>query len=741
ERLALMLEQAGGPVVLADERSLGKLPAGGGQRFCLDRDEELLAGLEPTAPPRLAGPENAAYLMFTSGSTGTPKGVVVPHRAAAWYAATAVGNYGLGSGDRVLQYASVSFDISVEEIFPALACGATLVLTTGEPLSAARLFEKCRREGVTALFMATALWHELTAEASAHPESFPASLRLVCFGGEKVLPERVSSWRRSVDPAVELINSYGPTEATVVAALYWIEADGEAAEVPLGRPIPGACLYGLDRHFIPLPIGVPGELLIGGAGVARGYLHRPDLTADRFVPDPLSGEPGGRLYRTGDRTRWRWDGNLEYLGRIDRQVKVRGFRVEPGEIESLLSSYPGVFEAVVLVCQEPSRERRLVAYVLPQPGGEVSVRDLRGFAKDRLPAYMVPATIVSVGSLPRTPNGKVDRLALERESPILDREPWEAEPGWIGPRTPTEELVAGVWSAVLGVERIGVADDFFDLGGHSLLATQVVSRLEQTLGIAVPLKQLFQTPTLAGLAESLDAGLAAGREAAPPIVAVPRDGALPLSFAQERLWFLDQLEPGSPLYNMPLTVGMPVDLQAAVLESALAEVVRRHEALRTTFRSVAGRPVQEIAPACGWSLPEVDLSALQSPLPEAQRLSAEEALRPFDLSGGPLLRTTLLRVEPRAPVLLLLTMHHIVSDGWSLEVLERELTALYEAFSRGAPSPLAELPVQYADFAVWQRQWLQGDQLDRQLAYWRRQLADLRGLDLPLDRPRPVAGS
>ena len=450
------------------------------------------------------------------------------------------------------------------------------------------------------------------------------------------------------------------------------------------------------------------------------------------MPDPFTAGPGGRLYRTGDLARTRADGETEYLGRIDHQVKVRGFRIELGEIESALTACPGVVETVVLAREDEPGEKRLVAYVAP---GGLQVEALRSALSSHLPDYMLPSAWVLLEELPRTPNGKVDRKALPKPA----RQAGEAP---VRPRSQEEELVAAVFAEVLGVERVGAGDDFFALGGHSLLATRVVSRVRETFGVELPLRALFEAPTVAALVGRL-AMAAGGAAPAPPLRPRPGGAGAPLSFAQERLWFLDRLEPGTPAFNMPASARLTGALDVPALARALSEVARRHESLRTTFGVEDDRPVQVVHPPAPVPLPVVDLSGLCAPcaLSEAARLAAAAALAPFDLARGPLLRAALLRLGPEEHTLLL-AMHHIVSDGWSLTVLLRELGALYAAFAAGLPSPLAELPVQYADFALWQRTWLQGEALEAQLAFWRRRLAgELPVLDLPTDRPRPEVRS
>ncbi|HEU4881353.1 MAG TPA: amino acid adenylation domain-containing protein, partial [Longimicrobium sp.] len=552
-------------------------------------------------------------------------------------------------------------------------------------------------------------------------------LRVVC-SGEALPPALVERFHDRFPAPVALTNLYGPTEAAVDVSFWTCPRDESADVVPIGRPVWNTALYVLDAALRPVPVGTPGELYIGGVQVARGYLDRPGLTAERFVPDPFSAEGGARLYRTGDRARWRVDGAIEYLGRLDFQVKIRGFRIELGEIEAALRQHEGVADCVV-VAREDAGEQRLVAYIV----GEAETEALRAHVRRSLPEYMVPSAFVSLDALPLTANGKLDRKALP--APELA----SAGERYVAPRTPAEEVLAEIWAEVLRLERVGVEESFFELGGHSLLATRVVSRVRDVFAIELPLRALFEGPTVAALAGRVEEMRRAELPVLPPVVPAERTGPLPLSFAQERLWFIDRLEPGSTVYNLPrgLRLGGVLDEQA--LERALGEIVRRHEALRTVFAETDGSPVQVITPFDGFVVPVEDLSGLSEADREAavKRRAGEEAARPFDLAAGPLFRAALLRLDSEDHVLLL-SMHHIVSDGWSMGVLDRELSALYAAYARGEASPLPGLAVQYADYAVWQRAQLEGEALDRQLAYWRERLADAPALlELPTDHPRP----
>ncbi len=588
-----------------------------------------------------------------------------------------------------------------------------------------------RRHGITHLQCTPSLAQALLLEPEA-PGALAGLSRLM-VGGEALAADLAARLRSTIGG--ELLNMYGPTETTIWSSTHRV--DGAAGPVPIGTPIANTALYVLDARLRPAPIGVPGELFIGGAGVARGYHARPELTAERFLPDPFSAQVGARMYRTGDLARWRADGTVEFLGRVDHQVKIRGFRVEPGEIEAALEKHPGVRQAAVVAREDSAGSARLVAYVIPRPEEAPSTDALRAFARRLLPEHLVPSAIVALDAFPLTPNGKVDRKALPAPDGLR-----EAAREYIAPRTRTEQRVAEIWSAVLGVEQVGAGDDFFALGGHSLLAARAISRLRDAFGVELALRELFEAGTVSALAERIDA-LPKTAPRTPPLVPGSHEGALPLSFAQQRLWFLEQLDPQNAAYNEAVTVRVDGVLDVAVLERCLLEVVRRHMSLRTTFRAEDGKPVQVISPEARLTLARVDLTALSgSAQAEAvSRLAGEEALRPFALVSGPPLRVSLMRLGEREHVLLVV-LHHLVSDGWSLGVLVREVAALYPAFSTGAASPLPELALQYVDYAAWQRGWLRDEALEAQLAYWRTRLAGApQSLELPTDHPRPPVRS
>ncbi|HEX3529757.1 MAG TPA: non-ribosomal peptide synthase/polyketide synthase, partial [Thermoanaerobaculia bacterium] len=723
ERLAAMLADSRAPLLLTREGLRDRLPRHGAETLCLDSlDLALDPGPDP-GPPAGHDPDHLAYVIYTSGSTGRPKGVEVAHRGLVNLTLAIRRAFRSGPGQRVLLLASLSFDAAVAEIFMALGAGACLHVAP-PLLPGPELLELLAREEVTIVTL-------VPAALAALPWGELPRLETLVVAGEACPPELAALWRRGR----RLLNAYGPTEITVCASI--AEEPAGDLRLPIGRPLPNVQVHVLDGRLEAVPAGVPGELYVGGISLARGYLGQPDRTAERFVPDPLGGRPGGRLYRTGDLGRRLADGTLDFLGRADTQVKVRGFRIELGEIEAVLAEHPAVQSAAAVVRDDLPGGRGIAAYAVPRPGreGEVEAAALRELLAQRLPPYMVPAALMVLAEMPLQPNGKADRRAL----PAPGVEAWRStEPA--APRTPAERRLAAVWAGVLGLEAVGIHDDFFALGGHSLLAIRLAHESGRELGVEVPASRIFETPTVAGLAGSLAAELAASsRELRPALPEPPRRVArgaapVPASFAQRRLWLLDQLDPGEAVYNLPVAVHIEGRLGEAVLERSLGETVRRHEALRTTFTSVAGEPVQVIAPAGPWRLPVVDLTAVPGAAELAGELAREEARRPFDLARGPLLRAVLLRLGGGESILLL-NLHHIVSDAWSMAVLVREIRALCAAFDAGVPSPLPEPVLQYADFSLWQRQWMSGGALAPQLDFWRAALRDLPALTLPVDRP------
>jgi amino acid adenylation domain-containing protein/non-ribosomal peptide synthase protein (TIGR01720 family) len=732
-RIAQIVEDAGVRVIVTLGEFAAAMPATNVTVVRLDDDAAELAAASDARPTSAATASNLAYVLFTSGSTGKPKGVAIEHRQLVNYVRGVASKLALPEDASYAHISTFSADLGNTVLFPPLCLGGTLHVIpqdlTTDPNGLAEYFA---RERIDCLKIVPS--HLAALLSASHPERL-IPRRLLVLGGEG------SSWDliariAKLAPDCRILNHYGPTETTVGVLTYPVDPTRPAptAIVPLGRPLPNSRIYVLDPRSQPTPVGVPGEVYIGGDGVARGYLNRPDLTDERFVPDPF-GAPGSRLYRTGDRARTLPDGTICFLGRIDFQVKIRGFRIELGEIEAAVQAHPAVAEIIVLAQEEASGDKRLVAYLVPS-AGSIDVPELRASLGQRLPEYMIPAAFVVLDALPLTSNGKIDRRAL----PALESSKIEEAAIHVGPRNPVEEVLAGIWSDVFDRPEISVHDRFSDLGGHSLLAIQIIARTREAFQAEIPLRAIFEHPTIAALAEAVQASM---REeeglAAPPIEKVSRESALRLSFAQERLWFLDQLEPGSAFYNVPSGLRIKGPLDAAALERALREIIRRHEVLRTTFTSFEGRPTQVIHESIAFTFP-IDLVG---PVPAAERDAVvrrhaeQEAARPFDLITGPLVRARLVELDGDDH-LLLLTLHHIVSDGWTRGIFNRELTTLYTAFLADKPSPLPELTLQYADYAAWQRGWLAGEILDRQIAYWKKQLTGApQAIELPTDRPRP----
>ncbi|WP_346345513.1 amino acid adenylation domain-containing protein, partial [Streptomyces sp. SID5643] len=722
ERVAFMVEDAAPVVTLVSAGTAGVVT---GPVVVLDSADVVgeLGGLEGSAPSVPVAPDNPAYVIFTSGSTGRPKGVVVEHRSVTSLLSWAREEFSADELSRVLVSTSFNFDVSVFELFGPLVSGGSaevvedlLALADG----GAGVGDVSLVSGVPSAFAQVVAGGGL----SVRP-------RTVVLAGEALTADAVGSIREAL-PEARVANIYGPTEATVYATAWSTETDVDGL-VPIGRPISNARVYVLDGAMSPVPVGVAGELYIAGSGLARGYLGRAGLTAERFVADPFG--TGERLYRTGDLVRWNVDGQVEYVGRVDEQVKVRGFRIELGEVQAAVAAHPQVSQAVVTVREDTPGDKRLVAYVVPAGGAEdiELATAVRQFASERLPGHMVPAVVV-LNALPLNDNGKLDRKAL----PAPDHR--DATGGTRrGPATPQEELLCGVFAQVLGLPDVGVDDDFFALGGHSLLAVRLMSRVRTVLGVEVPLRELFEAPTAAGLAAHL-----VGAEAArPALTATERPERVPLSYAQQRLWFIGQLEGPSATYNTPIVLRLTGDVDREALGMALRDVIGRHEVLRTKFAIADGEPYQHVLgiDELTWDLSVVEIAAA-----ELADAVVEAAKYPFDLATEVPIRAWFFDAGEEEKVLVV-AVHHIASDGWSRAPLAKDFAQAYEARCEGRAPEWEPLPVQYADYALWQRELL-GDERDadslmsRQIAYWRETLAGApQELALPFDRPRPAVAS
>ncbi|MFD7929470.1 amino acid adenylation domain-containing protein, partial [Streptomyces sp. NPDC059742] len=735
-RLHWMLERTGARLLLADPATAGHEAVRTSPVPVLDVSAPA-DGIRAVAPGsyRACSPDQLAYVMYTSGSTGEPKGIGVTHaNVAALARDTAFG----AAHRRVLAHSPLSFDASTYELWVPLLSGGQVVMAPPGRVDTAALAALVEEHRITSMFLTAALFNLAVEECV----ELLTQVREVWTGGEAASPH---SFARALEQAPDtlLVNVYGPTETTTFATGHRLDPRAGAVvdgRIPIGTALDDTRLYVLDERGRPVPQGAVGELCIGGTGVARGYLGRPGLTARQFTPDPY-GAPGARMYRTGDLARRRPDGTVDYLGRGDQQVKIRGHRIEPGEIEAELARCPQVGHAAVVVREDTPGEQRLVAYVVPSEGQLAEPAELLRALAARLPAYMLPSAIVPLAALPVTPNGKLDRRALPAPPEEGVR---RAE--FAAPATRTEELAAAVWGEVLGTARIGRHDDFFALGGHSLRATRAVSRLGARLGTGVPLRLLFEHPTLERFASALDAlrgdGPGTAAAAVTAIGARPAGEPAPLSFAQQRLWFLDQLQPGRPDYNIPVATRLRGPLDADALAAALCAVVTRHEVLRSRITEGPLGPVQVVEAPEVFVPVRTDLGDL--PREEARSralgLAHADAAAPFDLGSAPLLRARVVRVADDEH-LLVLVLHHTVGDGWSMPVLWRELSGAYAALRRSERPELPELPVQYGDFAYWQQRRLADGDADAGIAHWRAALGGLPALELPTDRPRPQVRS
>ena len=742
ERLAFLLADVAPAAMLVDASLRGDFEAfsaaHGTPLLSLDDAAfDAQSAQRPSTPP--ADPRGVACVLYTSGSTGTPKGVMIEHRGVL---RLVIGNpcWPIAADDCVVHCSNPAFDAMTWELWSALLNGARVLIVARDVLTDPRAFRDLLVAGeASAMLLTTALFAQYAQPLS---DVWPR-MRHVLFGGEHMADLRPVRHVAHALTRGTLVNAYGPTEATTVAIAHCVGTLApDASMLPIGKPIANTRIYILDARLQPAPVGVAGEIHIGGPGVARGYLNRPELSAERFLPDPFVADPDARMYKTGDLARWDDDGVVEYLGRTDFQVKIRGRRIEPGEIEARLRECAGVQDAVVLAREDVPGDKRLVAYVVGRrdaPEQALEAATLRAQLAARLADYMVPTAFVAIEAIPLTPNGKVDRRALP--APELatghDRE-IEAPVGEI------ECAIAAIWQDLLGAPRVGREDHFFELGGHSLNAIQMLGRLRQQLEVEVPLRALFESPTLAALARvtaSLRAPGVVEDDPAAALVPADRNGLLPLSWEQQRLWFLDQFDPAaSRAYHIDFGLRLEGTLDARALRASLDAIVGRHEALRTRFVRADGEAIQVIGPAdAGCELAQIDLGDVPA-VRQDQVLEdalAEAVARPFELARGPLMRACLVRLAPAVHVLVV-SQHHTVSDGWSIGVLVRELIALYEAFEAQRPDPLPALTLQYADYAAWQRRWLQGERLAQATQFWRTELAGAPALlELPTDFPRP----
>ncbi|MCU1775583.1 non-ribosomal peptide synthase/polyketide synthase [Pseudomonas sp. 14P_5.3_Bac1] len=724
ERLAYMLADSRLNVLLSETGLLADLPLPQGLvRVDFSASGEELDGYPATNPLNTAAAADLAYVIYTSGSTGLPKGVAIDHAALGQFCDSAEAYSRLSAQDRVLQFATFSFDGFVEQCYPPLCVGAALIMRGDELWDAGQLAREIVEQGVTLADLPAAYWYLLAKECAVDRRTL-GNLRQVHVGGEAMSVEGIRAWHAAGLGAVRLVNTYGPTEATVVSSVHDCQlADAsDAFGVPIGRAIAGRSLYVLDSGFELLGTDGVGELCIGAeAGLAQRYFDRPALTAERFLPDPFSAVPGARLYRSGDLARYNEAGALEYVGRIDHQVKIRGYRIEMGEIEAGLQALPQVREAAV-IAQPSAVGMQLVAYVVPAHGHTLDAQDLAATLRQSLPDYMVPGHWLVLDALPLNNNGKLDRRALPTPDLNLRQQ------AYVAPQSPLQVQLAAIWQAVLQVEQVGLTDHFFELGGHSLLATQVISRVRHELKLEVPLRALFEQPTLQGFASACS-GL--HQHSAQPLVALERGQPMALSFAQERQWFLWQLDPTSAAYHVPTALHVRGQLDITALERTFQALVLRHEPLRTTFADDGERTWQVIHPDLA-----INVEQARAAAPAIQACVEQEIQRPFDLRNGPLMRVKLLVIASDHHVLVI-TQHHIISDGWSMHVMVDELVALYQGQAQ-----LSALPIQYADYAVWQRNWMAAGEQQRQLDYWQQRLGDEHPvLELPLDHSRPAVQS
>ncbi|WP_054532742.1 non-ribosomal peptide synthetase [Herpetosiphon geysericola] len=739
ERIVWLLADANVGLVMTQTRWSNKLPQAGLQLIMLDAADAELSTQPTTNLPASAQLDNLAYVIYTSGSTGTPKGALITHRNVARLFSSTEHWFGFNQHDVWSLFHSFAFDFSVWEIWGALLYGGRLVvvpfMTTRNP---AAFYQLLCDEGVTVLNQTPSAFRQLIISDAEHALPSRLDLRYVIFGGEALNVGALQPWfERHGDVRPQLVNMYGITETTVHVTYRPLTLhDAQNPQTsPIGAPIPDLDLYVLDDHYQPVPFGIAGELYVGGAGLARGYWNRPELTNERFIQHPFAAT--GRLYKTGDLVRRLANNEIEYLGRRDNQVKIRGFRIELGEIQAMLMAHPAITDAIVTVNTIAADDQRLVAYLVTLPNQAPRFSQLRSFLKQRLPEYMVPSSFIMLDAIPLTANGKIDYRALPSQQ---QAKPVERSLPLATPTSVTEQSLLAIWTSLLGVAQIGIQDNFFDLGGHSLLATQVISRIREVFNVSLNLRDFFLSPTIKGLASIIEQANQTPSQSS--IIAIHKadpQARLPLSYAQQRIWFLAQMDPNSSFYTVPVVLEINGRLNLEALERTLNELVERHHSLRTRFVSHEGQTIQQVQPAQPLELAIDDLSGLAG---EAQATALEQRLQqevnqPFQLDRDQLMRGRLLKLAEQQHVLAL-SIHHIAFDDWSQGILFSEMTQLYQAFANNQAAPLPELALQYPDFAAWQRYWLQGEVLQAQLDFWKQQLhGKLPLLEMPLDYPRP----
>jgi len=741
ERLSFMLDDSKAAIILTQENLLEIVPQCDAAIVCLDREREAICNekIENLSPDLNA--EHPAYAIYTSGSTGTPKGVLISHASIAGHCLQMTRHWRLNPDDRVHQFASLSFDGSLEQILLPLLTGASVLLRGNKVWTPLQFSKEITNYGLTVLCLPPSILHEWAQHLVEFPEHSPAHQpRMIICGGEELRSRTIEIMKLTTLRSVRLLNVYGPTEATITTSMFEVDTiahDGVVPKrVPIGRPMLNRTIYILDPYGNMVPSGVSGEIHIGGDYLACGYLNRPELTAAKFVPDPFNKKPGARLYKTGDLGRYLPDGNIEFLGRIDHQVKIRAFRIEPGEIETVLVQHPAVLETVVLAREDQAGEKRLTAYIVSRGRGKLTASELRSHLSKHLPDYMIPSVFVMLDSMPLTVNGKVDRRAL----PLPDRTRPELDEIHAVPRNEIERKLAAIWTEVLGLEQVGINDNFFELGGDSLSAIRVMSRFQNFPGLDLSHVSLFEAPTIAELAHRInDAHVRPSGMKLRPVLSQSCNGNAPLSFGQQEIWLSAQLWPDVPVYNETFTIYMKGEFNPVVLEQALNNLIVRHEILRTAFIMKDGRTVQSVRKEAILKLRVDDLRSFQMSDREAEAIHrATAAARwPFSLDGPPLIRALLVRLDD-SDYRLYMVLHHLVTDGVSISgILIPELRTNYKSLINGAAPLMRELPVQYSDYAKWQHEWMQGPVLENHLAYWRKQLDGIQTLDLPTDRPRP----